>query len=69
MLLRLERKVCVGGVDDSNGTVGDLANEMVTLLKEFAQIDPACIDSFKPLCAKEDCFGWKAPLVRIYEER
>ena len=69
LLLRLERKLSVGGVDDSNGIVGGLAGELVALLEEFARIDPSCIDAFEPLCGKEYCFGWEDSLVRIFDER
>lgn len=69
LLLRLEKKLSVGGVDDSNGIVGGLAGELVALLEEFARIDPSCIDAFEPLCGKEYCFGWEDSLVRIFDER
>lgn len=69
LLLRLENKLSVGGVDDSNGIVGGLAGELVALLEEFARIDPACIDAFEALCGKEYCFGWEETLVRIYDEK
>jgi len=69
LLLRLENKLSVGGVDDSNGIVGGLAGELISLLEEFARIDPACINAFKALCGKEYCFGWEESLVRIYDER
>jgi hypothetical protein len=69
LLLRLERKLSVGGVDDSNGIVGGLAGELVVLLEELVSIDPACIDAFKPLCGKKYYFGWKEPLVKILDER
>ena len=69
LLLRLERKLIVGGVDDSNGIVGGLAGELVALLEEFARIDTVCIDAFELLCGKEYCFGWEDSLVRIFDER
>jgi len=69
LLLRLERKLSVGGVDDSNGIVGGLAGELVALLEKFARIDPSCIDAFEPLCGKKYCFGWEDSLVRILDER
>lgn len=69
LLLRLERKLSVGGVDDSNGIVGGLAGELVALLEEFARIDASCIDAFEPLCGKKYCFGWEDSLVRILDER
>ena len=69
LLLRLERKVSVGGVDDSNGIVGGLAGELVVLLEEFARIDPSCIDAFELLCGKKYCFGWEEPLVCIWDKR
>ncbi|MFH0732552.1 MAG: SWIM zinc finger family protein [Candidatus Omnitrophota bacterium] len=69
LLLRLEKKLSVGGVDDSNGIVGGLAGELVALLEEFAKIDPSCIDAFESLCGKKYCFGWEDSLVRIFDER
>jgi len=69
LLLRLERKLIVGGVDDSNGIVVGLAGELVALLEEFARIDTVCIDAFELLCGKEYCFGWEDSLVRIFDER
>lgn len=68
LLLSLEKKLSVGGVDDSNGIVGGLVGELTALLEEFAKIDPACIDAFEELCGKEYCFGWEDSLVRIYDE-
>ena len=46
LLNRLEKKLSVSGVDDSNGIVGSFAGELIDLLEEFAQIDPACLDPF-----------------------
>jgi len=69
LLLRLDRKLQVGGVDDSNGIVGGFMNDVVAMLKDFAQMDHACIDAFESLCGKETCFGWEEPLVRIFDER
>src|SRR3989338_11188478 len=68
LLNRLEKKLSVGGVDDSNGIVGSFAGELIDLLEEFAQIDPACIDAFEALYGN-DAFGWKEPLVRIFDEK
>jgi hypothetical protein len=68
LLLRLEKKLSVGGVDDSNGIVGGFAGELVALLEEFARIDSSCIDAFESLCEKEYCFGWEEPLVRILDK-
>ena len=68
LLNRLEKKVSVSGVDDSNGIVGGLAGELIGLLEEFARIDPACVDAFEALCGN-DAFGWKEPLVRMFDEK
>ena len=40
MLLRLDKKLCTGGVDDSNGTVGGFIQEVVDMLKEYTKLDP-----------------------------
>ena len=67
LLLRLDKKLQVGGVDDSNGIVGGFMSEVVGMLSDFAQMDPTCIDAFEPLCGKQTCFGWEEPLVRIFD--
>lgn len=67
LLLRLDEKLCRGGVDDSNGTVGGFMDEVVGVLKEYARLDPACVKAFKKLADKETCFGWEAPLVEILD--
>jgi hypothetical protein len=69
LLLRLDKKLRVGGVDDSNGIVGGLMNEVVRVLEEFAQIDPKCIEAFKAIIGIGiTCFGWEEPLIRILDE-
>lgn len=67
MLLRLDKKLCTG-VDDSDGEVGGFIQEGVEILKEFAQLDRKCINTFELLCRQSTCFGWEDPLVRLYDE-
>jgi len=68
LMNRLEKKLSVSGIDDSNGIVGSFVGELIGLLEEFAQIDHACIDAFEALCGN-DAFGWKESLVRMLDER
>jgi len=53
----------------SNGIVGGFMNDVVAMLKDFAQMDHACIDTFESLCGQQTCFGWEESLVRILDER
>ncbi|PIP19809.1 MAG: hypothetical protein COX41_00895 [Candidatus Omnitrophica bacterium CG23_combo_of_CG06-09_8_20_14_all_41_10] len=70
LLLRLDRKLRVGGVDDSNGIVGGFMTSVVEMLEEYAQIAPDCINAFKSLVGIGiTCFQWEEPLVRIWDER
>ena len=69
MLLRLDKKLCQGGVDDSNGTVGGLIEEVVIMLQEYAKLNSACIKPFKKLCGQSTCFGWEESLVKIFDEQ
>ncbi len=69
LLLRLDKKLQVGGVDDSSGTVGGFMNEVVHMLIEYTRIDPACIETFELLVGQQTCFGWEEPLVRILDEK
>lgn len=66
LLLRLDKKLCTGGVDDSDGTVGGFIENTVQALQEFARLDPACVRSFRKLKEAETCFGWEEPLVQIF---
>jgi hypothetical protein len=69
LLLRLDKKLRVGGVDDSNGIVGGFMTQIVEMLEEFAQIAPECIEAFKSLVGIGiTCFQWEEPLVRILDE-
>jgi len=68
LLLRLDKKLCTGGVDDSDGTVGGFVEEVVFLLQEYAKLDQKCVTAFKKLRDKKTCFGWEEPLVKIIDE-
>lgn len=63
LLLRLDKKLSNGGVDDSDGTVGGFIEEAVKMLLEFAKIDPECKKEFKKLKGRQTSFGWEEPLL------
>ncbi len=63
LLLRLDKKLSMSGVDDSNGTVGGFMEEAVKLLIEFAKIDPESKKEFETLKGRKTCFGWEEPLT------
>jgi hypothetical protein len=65
MLLRLDKKLSYGGVDDSDGTVGGFMEEVVQMLKEYAKLDPVCVKAFQELKDKETCFDWEDPLLEL----
>lgn len=65
LLLRLDKKVCSGGVDDSDGTVGTFMQETVIVLEDYAKLDPEVIESLKKLENQETCFGWEEPLLKL----
>ena len=65
LLLRLDKKLSSGGVDDSDGTVGGFIEEAVKMLLEFEKIDPECIKEFQKLKGIETSFGWEEPLLEI----
>ncbi|MCH7928638.1 MAG: hypothetical protein IID03_11785 [Candidatus Dadabacteria bacterium] len=67
LLLRLDKRLATGGVDDSDGTVGGFIEESVIMLFEYAKIDPSCIKAFKILVKSDTCFGWEYPLVDLLE--
>lgn len=64
LLLRLDKKLCCGGVDDSDGAVGGFIGEVVEVLQEFTKLDPSCTTAFDKLKNIETCFGWEKPLLK-----
>lgn len=69
MLLRIDKKLCAGGVDDSDGTVGGFIGGVVSMLSEYTKLDSSCIETFEKLCDISTCFGWEEELVKIFDER
>lgn len=65
LLLRIDNRLVTGGVDDSDGTVGGFIESAVSMLEEFAKLDPACLKAFETLQDRETCFGWEESLVKL----
>lgn len=68
VLIRVDKKLCEGGVDDSDGIVGGFIQETVGVLKEYANLDSKCVEAFKKLEGRSTCFGWEEPLVNMVEK-
>lgn len=69
LLLRLDDKLTMGGVDDSNGTVGGFIEETASVLKDYAKLDQVCLKAFEALKDKETCFGWEEPLLEFMKHQ
>lgn len=67
LLLRLEKKVMNGGVDDSDGTVGNCMQAIVAVLEDYAKLDPRVIKSFEKLQGLSTSFEWEKPLVALFK--
>ncbi|MEK6846670.1 MAG: hypothetical protein AABY16_00725, partial [Nanoarchaeota archaeon] len=65
MLLRLDERLCQGGVDDSDGTVGGFIERAVNMLCEYVKLEPDCKKEFHTLENRETCFGWEEPLLKM----
>ncbi len=68
LLLKLDKKLSSGGVDDSNGTIGNFISGCVEMLLEYSKLDPSCAKAFKKLQYQETAFGWEEPLVSLTEK-
>ena len=69
VLIRLDKKIYKGGVDDSDATVAGLIEDTVALLQKYAELDRSSIRAFKKLCTVSTCFDWQEPLVKIFDEQ
>lgn len=67
LMIRIDKKLVTGGVDDSDGTVGTFIQEMVNVLHDYAKLDITCIDSFRLLIGVSTCFEWEDSLIELYE--
>jgi len=67
-LIKIDKKLRTG-VDDSNGTVGRFMQETIAMLKDYAELDPACIDEFYRFTRVQTCFDWELPLVELINKR
>lgn len=65
MLLRLDEKLCRGGVDDSDGAIGGFIEKAVFILQDYAKLDKKCIESFTLLKGRKTCFSWEEPLLKL----
>lgn len=65
LLIRLNKKLISGGVDDSDGTVGGFMTECVDLLLEFIKHDPSCMTVIKLPPNFESSFGWEERLFAL----
>jgi hypothetical protein len=65
MLLRIDDKLCRGGVDDSDGAVGGFMEETAQALEEYAKLNPSCAEAFNELKGAETCFGWEESLLKL----
>src|SRR3989344_640917 len=68
LLLRLDTKLCTGGVDDSDGTVGDFIVGTGAVLPGFVTIEPVCKEALRTLKGRSTCFDWEEPLIRLLDE-
>ncbi len=69
VLLRLDRKLSQGGVDDSDGTVGGFISDVVQALAKRAKKQPEIVPAFKPLLNRPTSFGWEEELVKMLARR
>ncbi|MEI8343913.1 MAG: SWIM zinc finger family protein [Candidatus Moraniibacteriota bacterium] len=67
LLLRIDKKLCTGGMDDSDGAVGDFMQETVEVLKSYTMLDKNCKNAFLLLKNRETCFGWEEPLLELID--
>ncbi len=68
ILLRLDKKLSYGGVDDSNGIVGGFIEQVVSALSDISSSHREIIQAFKKLLNQRTNFGWEKQLVNIYNE-
>lgn len=64
LLLRLNKKLISGGVDDSDGTVGGFMEACVQVLLDFIKLDSSCNEVIKIPPSFDSSFGWEERLIK-----
>lgn len=59
VLKRLDKRLLNGGIDDSDGTVGDLMSQIVEVLNMFADSDNKLREYIKVKLPKGEVFDWE----------
>ncbi len=65
ILVRLEKKLTMGGVDDSDGTVGGFCNEAMCLLMDFADTNPKCARHYKKLLGLDVAYDFQSEIADL----
>ncbi len=65
LLVRLEKKLTMGGVDDSDGTVGGFCNEAMCLLIDFADTNPKYAKHYKKLIGLDVAFDFQNEIADL----
>jgi hypothetical protein len=68
LLLRLDTKLSTGGIDDSNGTIGNFMQGIVEVLVAYYILDEECGRAFLTLRNRKTCFGWEERLLKTIKQ-
>lgn len=60
LLKKLDKKLLNGGIDDSDGTVGDLMIQIIEVLNLFVSFDKNLEDYIKNKLSRGEAFDWEA---------
>jgi len=69
LFFRLNKKLSEGGVDDSDGTVGDFVYGLAETLKDYVKTKPDLLKLFKKFVEKPSDFGFEDSLVELFESQ
>lgn len=62
LVVRFSRKLSHGGIDDSDGTVGDCIGEIITRIASIAKEDTTFLEYAKTYCVTDTGFGFAEDL-------
>ena len=62
VIIKLDTKLATSGIDDSDGTIGELVEEIMELLSMFKESDPMLEKYIVDTFPKETNFGWEKEL-------
>jgi len=69
LVMRISKKLATGGIDDSNGVIGNCVSELVIQLGTYAKAQPELAVHMHSYCKNDTGFGFEDELLNLLDAK